>query len=99
MAQARQTRRARSTGHQRYDDFHATLWHIDDRDGAGTPDGWGVNVSASTWIDEMWLPFLRAGWADDGGSLLEVSVSAGFGFVTVDPVDQLIVVEWLRQTT
>jgi len=59
---------------------HATVWHIDARDDAGTPDGWGVNVSASTWIDEMWLPFLRAGWADDGGSLLEASVSAGLGY-------------------
>ena len=60
--------------------LHATLWHIDDRDEAGTPDGWGANVSASTWIDDAWMPFVRAGWADDGGSLLEASVSAGIGY-------------------
>jgi porin len=60
--------------------MHVTLWHLDEREQAGTPDGWGVNVSGSTWIDEMWLPFIRAGWAEDGGSLLEASVSAGFGY-------------------
>jgi len=59
---------------------HVTFWQVDERDAAGTPDGWGVNVSASAWIDERWLPFVRAGWAQDGGSLLEGSVSAGFGY-------------------
>jgi porin len=59
---------------------HVTFWHVDERDDAGTPSGWGVNVSASAWIDERWLPFVRGGWAEDGGSLLEASVSAGFGY-------------------
>ena len=59
---------------------HATFWHVDERDEAGVPDGWGVNGSASVWIDEKWLPFLRGGYAEDGGSLLEWSVSAGFGY-------------------
>jgi porin len=59
---------------------HVTLWHVDERDEAAVPDGWGLNVSASVWIDDQWLPFIRAGWAEDGGSLLEASVSAGFGY-------------------
>jgi porin len=62
------------------DNVHVTFWHVDQRDAAGTPDGWGINFSASAWIDEQWLPFVRAGWADDGGSLLEASVSVGFGY-------------------
>ena len=59
---------------------HVTFWHVDERTEAAVPDGWGLNVSASTWIDDQWLPFVRAGWSDDGGSLLEASVSAGFGY-------------------
>jgi porin len=26
------------------------------------------------------MPFLRGGWADDGGSLYEASISTGFGY-------------------
>ncbi|MHC5114761.1 MAG: carbohydrate porin [Planctomycetota bacterium] len=59
---------------------HVTLWHVSERDDAGTPDGWGINASGSLWIDDRWLPFVRAGWAEDGGSLLEASVSAGVGY-------------------
>ncbi len=31
-------------------------------------------------FDDKWLPFVRAGYADDGGSLLQKTVSAGFGY-------------------
>jgi porin len=31
-------------------------------------------------VDEHWLPFLRAAWANEGGGLYEVSVSGGFGY-------------------
>ena len=44
------------------------------------PDGWGVNLSFSRYLDGGWLPFVRGGWADDGGTLLETSLSAGFGW-------------------
>ena len=37
-------------------------------------------MSAAWFFDDRWLPFVRAGWADDGGSLLEWSVSAGIGY-------------------
>ena len=56
---------------------HATLWHVDAREAAGTPEGYGINFSALAWLEEKWLPFLRGGWTHDGGSLLEGSVSAG----------------------
>ena len=36
-----------------------------------------------------WMPFLRGGYAEDGGSLMEASVSAGFGYRTAGGRDQL----------
>ena len=52
------------------DNVHITVWHVDSREAAATPSGWGVNLSASMYIEDRWMPFLRAGWADKGGSLL-----------------------------
>lgn len=64
------------------DNVHVTAWHVDARRDAGTPEGWGINFSASTYLNEHWMPFLRGGYADDGGSLLQGSVSAGLGYQT-----------------
>jgi porin len=64
------------------DNLHVTLWHVDKRDAAGTPSGWGANFSWNTWLGERWMPFVRAGYADEGGSLLELALSAGAGFRT-----------------
>ena len=60
------------------DNTHVTLWHIDEREDAGVPDGWGVNFSYSRSIGEKWMPFFRAGYSQDGGTILQKSVSAGF---------------------
>ena len=62
------------------DNYHVTVWHKDRQEKAGVPDGWGVNLSFSRYVQDRWLPFLRAGWSKDGGSLLEKSVSAGLGY-------------------
>jgi porin len=59
---------------------HVTLWQVDERDRAGTPDGWGISASITKSTDNGFMPFLRGGWADDGGSLYEASVSTGFGY-------------------
>jgi len=48
---------------------HLTLWHADEREAAATPDGWGAIVSFSRSVSEHWIPFVRAGYAKDGGSL------------------------------
>jgi len=83
--------------HIALDNVHLSFWHVDDRSRAGTPDGLGVNVSASWLLRERWLPFLRAGWARDGGSLLEATVSAGFGYHTFGGRDQLgVAANWGR---
>ncbi len=62
------------------DNFHVTAWHKDKQDKANIPKGWGVNFSWTSYIDDRWLPFVRGGWAEDGGSLLEKSLSIGFGY-------------------
>jgi len=59
------------------DNFHLTVWHVDKIESTGTSDGWGMNLSASYWINDAFMPFVRGGFAEDGGSLLESSISAG----------------------
>ncbi|MEM9058912.1 MAG: carbohydrate porin [Pseudomonadota bacterium] len=63
-----------------FDNIHATFWHTDGSREFGVNDGWGVAGSASWFIEDQWLPFLRGGFANDGGALLEASVSAGVGW-------------------
>ena len=69
--------------------LHLTLWHADERQAAATPDGWGANVSWSRSVNEHWITFIRGGYAKDGGSLLEKSLSAGFAYQTVPGGNQL----------
>ena len=65
-----------------FDNVHLTYWHIDER-ANGTPDGWGLNASWQQWIDDKWLPFVRGGYTEDSGSLLEGSVTVGVGYQPV----------------
>jgi porin len=71
-----------TTGHDRayFDNIHLTLWHSDKKSEAGDPDGWGLNASATWYVQGKWLPFLRGGYAEDGGSLLQKSLGAGVGY-------------------
>jgi porin len=62
------------------DNYHVTFWHKDERDELNKPSGWGVNVSFARFLTETWMPFFRAGWSDDGDSLLERSISTGIGY-------------------
>jgi porin len=62
------------------DNVHLTLWHADEREEAAQPAGWGANLSWTTYLAGRWLPFVRAGYAEDGGSLTQTSVSIGFGY-------------------
>lgn len=44
---------------------------------------------ATKFINDGWMPFLRAGYSDDGGALLEASISAGIGYYMSDSRDLL----------
>ncbi len=62
------------------DNVSLSVSHADEHEAALTPSGCGVTFSAATFIDDRWMPFLRAGYADDGGALYECTVSAGLGY-------------------
>lgn len=63
-----------------FDNVHLTYWHADAIEATNNPDGWGLNFSATKWVNDTWMPFLRAGYTEDAGSLLENSVSVGLGY-------------------
>ena len=80
-----------TTCQQRFflDNTHLTLWHVDERTKAGVASGWGMNFSFAHAFNDKWMPFLRAGYADDGGSLLQKSVSVGLGYHLPDGLSLL----------
>lgn len=66
----------------RYDQLiQLTFWQVDQRQKAGVEGGQGVAFTASGQIGN-WRPFLRAGYADGGGTALDRSVSVGTGYDT-----------------
>jgi len=72
-----------SHGRIYFDNAHVTYWNVDESGPAGTPGGWGMNFQYFRYLKETWMPFIRAGFADEGGSLMERSISAGFGYQSV----------------
>lgn len=62
-----------------FDNIHLTFWHVDKREKAQTPDDWGLAFSATKFINDTWMPFLRVGYSDDEAALLEGMVSTGIG--------------------
>lgn len=60
--------------------IHVTLWQADERSELGVDDGWGGVFSFNHMLDDKWLAFVRVGFSEDGGSLLERSVSIGGGY-------------------
>ena len=72
-----------------FDNTHITFWHVDEREEAGVSSGWGVNFSFEHAFDDKWMPFVRAGYADDGGSLLQKTITAGLGYHLWDDISLL----------
>jgi porin len=64
------------------DNYHLTFWHKNRQVAASVPSGWGVNFSASRYLNDRMMPFLRGGITEDAGSLLEASISGGVGYQT-----------------
>ena len=59
---------------------HVLLWQADDRKEANVEGGWGATFSWSTELDNGLVPFLRGGYSDRGGILVDRSISAGVGY-------------------
>jgi len=62
------------------DNIHLSFWHVANREALNIPSGWGLNFSYSRLFKEQWQPFLRAGYAKNGGALYEGSIEAGVGY-------------------
>ena len=63
-----------------FDNVHVVVWHSDKKTEIGDPEGWGVNASGTWFLQDKWLPFVRGGYTEDGGSLLQKSLSVGSGY-------------------
>ncbi|PKH06137.1 carbohydrate porin [Moritella sp. Urea-trap-13] len=70
----------KSQGQVYVDNIHVTLWHADESEKQGSNKGYGSNFSASRLMDGQWLPFVRAGYSQDACTLMEKSISTGFGY-------------------
>ena len=69
-----------SSFERRYlDNVHLTYWHADERARQGVPESWGLAFSATQFIGDRWLPFLRAGYSEGGAALYRQSVAGGLG--------------------
>ncbi|WP_406644531.1 carbohydrate porin [Aliisedimentitalea scapharcae] len=63
-----------------FDNIHLTLWHADAAADGSRPEDYGAAFSAAWFINNQWMPFIRAGKAKGTAALYEKSVSAGIGY-------------------
>jgi porin len=63
-----------------FDNIHLTVWHQDARTAAGVPEDYGAAFSAAWFVDNRWVPFLRAGVSKGTAALYDASVSVGVGY-------------------
>ncbi len=63
-----------------FDNIHLTYWHRDSADDGSRAEDSGVNLSAAWFIDNTWMPFLRAGKSEGTTTLMEKSVAFGLGY-------------------
>ena len=61
------------------DSLSLSFWHVDAVEASGTQAGWGLNLSASQWLNEQWLPFARAGYTHETSATFDRFLSAGIG--------------------
>jgi len=66
-----------------FDNIHLTYWHSDGSDVTASLPGWGIAFSATHYFKDTWLPFIRGGYAKDGGTLLQKSLTTGVGYQLV----------------
>lgn len=63
-----------------FDNVHLTLWHADAADDGSRAEDYGAAFSAAWFIDNQWMPFVRAGWAKGTAALYDRSLSTGIGY-------------------
>ncbi len=62
------------------DNIHVNYWHSDGSDVTSSLPGWGITFSATYSFENKLNPFLRGGFAKDGGTVLQKSIVAGLGY-------------------
>ncbi|WP_167606445.1 carbohydrate porin [Maribellus sediminis] len=75
---------------------HLTFWQVDKQTGTGIPSGWGIAGSVSWGIGEKHLPFIRGGYANEGGAFYKGSVSVGYSYNIAGPNTFGIGFNWNR---
>jgi len=63
-----------------FDNIHLTIWHGDAATDGSRAEDYGASFSTAWFIDNKWMPFLRAGASKGTAALYERSVSAGVGY-------------------
>ena len=63
-----------------FDNVHMTLWHSDAADDGSRTEDYGAAFSGAWFVNNNWMPFLRAGMSKGTAALYENSVSAGLGY-------------------
>ena len=65
------------------DNIHISLWQRDKTSATGDPNGWGLVLSGTKYINNTWFPFLRFAYTKDAGSLLQTALATGIGYQPV----------------
>lgn len=63
-----------------FDNIHMTFWHADAASDGSRAEDYGVAFSAAWFVDNKWMPFVRAGSSKGTAALYENSVSVGLGY-------------------
>ena len=65
------------------DNIHISLWQRDALSATGDPEGWGLVLSATKYINKQLFPFARYAYTKDAGSFLQNSLAVGIGYQPV----------------
>ena len=63
-----------------FDNIHVTFWQADGSDENNRREDYGATFSAAWFLDNKWMPFVRAGTSKGRAALYEKSVSVGLGY-------------------
>ncbi len=63
-----------------FDNIHLTWWHSDGSEVTASLPGWGLAFSGTWYFQDKFMPFVRGGYAKDGGALLQKSLNVGLGY-------------------
>jgi len=61
-----------------FKNVNVTLWHVDERKDAGVDESKGVALAANWTFNDVWMPFVRAGFSSGFAPLYNTSATIGF---------------------